>query len=190
MLPSLQASCLSPPQGPDGDRVLCSRHCLCCPAGLVTVCLPTRSYHEPRGSNLRPCRRVSTPGHRPALRRLSVQRTCSVLCASRISGPFCKDLLRWDLIPSYPEAELTGRECLMACTLISPESPSCLSCSRKSVNKRGINRILILCKWFLPLECGPSPGPALATEAASVGVMGLSLPQEPLWPGCWLPKGQ
>ena len=137
MLPSLRASCLSPPRGPDGDRVLCSRHCLCCPTGPVIVCLPTRSYREPRGSNLHSSGRVSTPGHCPALHRLLCS-TPAVFCVRPgFQVAFCKGpITRWDLIPSYPEAELTGQECLMACTLISPESPSCLPCSRKSVNKR------------------------------------------------------
>lgn len=34
----------------------------------------------------------------------------------------------------------------------------------------------------------PPPSPTLDTAAAPVGVMGLGVPQEPLWPGCWLLK--
>lgn len=136
MLPSLQASCLSPPQGPDGDRVLCSRHCLCCPTGLVTVFLPDLTVSQEAPTS-------ALPGECPLL-VTALPCTCSLCSAPAVfcvrpgfQVAFCKGpVIRWDLIPSYPEAELTGQGCLMACTLISPESPSCLPCSRKSVNKR------------------------------------------------------
>lgn len=38
------------------------------------------------------------------------------------------------------------------------------------------------------MQVRPPPSPTLDTAAAPVGVMGLGVPQEPLWPGCWLLK--
>lgn len=74
----------------------------------------------------------SPPCPAPAPCAVRLQRSVCVLDSRGLSA---RDLSSGGgLSPSYPEAELTGQECFMACTLISQESPSCLPCSRKSVN--------------------------------------------------------
>ena len=135
MLPSLRASCLSPPRG-------LTRPCPLFPALIV---LPQRLltviFLPDLAVSRRPqpllSRRGSSPARRPARAGSLCGAPAAVCVRPGLQVAFCKGpVIRWGLSPSYPEAELTNQECFMACTLISQESPSYLPCSRKSVNKR------------------------------------------------------